>query len=833
MQPPIGVVTCILLLLFALPRSAAAESPHVSARQTHWSLEPITRPSPPQISDNGWSQMPLDEFVWAELQQADISPSPAADRRTLVRRLSFDLLGLPPTSAAANAFVSDPRPNAFQRLVDRLLSSPHYGERWGRHWLDVARYADTRGYAFARDRRFPFAYTYRDYVIRALNNDLPFDRFVVEQLAADQLELGDDRWPLAALGFLTVGRRFNNVHDDIDDKIDVVTRGFLGLTVACARCHDHKYDAIPTEDYYSLYGIFASCHEPGDLPLIGMKEDIAQNEDYLAELGRRQQEFGAFVDERHAEVLEHARTRVADYLTRMATAGPEQLLDKLPFLSLGDDELRPKLVRRWSDYMKRWAQPDHPALMPWREFMNLGDDDFAEKAQTLIGSWQSLPEQRVNRLLLAELVAHPPQSKTDVAQCYGKLLTDTYSLWKEQGGNDRAVRQLPVESRQLALLLFDPATPTAIKRDDVKQYLSREHRGEYNALQRKIDEQQASAPASIPRAMVLRDNDRPRNAHVFIRGNHNRKGAEVPRRFLSIMASRRDEFSLPFAEGSGRLELARSITDPDNPLTARVIANRIWMHHFGKPLVSSPSDFGIRSEAPRQRRLLDYLAWRLMDSKWSLKSLHREILLSATYGQASDDRPVARAQDPENELLWRMNRRRLEYEPLRDALLFVAGKLDGAMGGKSVDTFTAPYPPRRSVYAVVDRQDLPNLLRAFDFASPDQSAARRSETTVPQQALFLMNSPFMLDLARGVAQRAVLAAEDVPQRVEWLYQTLFQREPTVGEFDVAERFLAAELQPRSAGAETDDNDDEHDDPLRSWQQLSQLLMLTNEFCFVD
>ncbi len=609
------------------------------------------------------------------------------------------------------------------------------------------------GTPFARDRRYPFAYTYRDYVVRAFNSDLPYDRFVLEQLAADQLELGDDRWPLAALGFLTVGRRFNNTHDDIDDKVDAVTRGFLGLTVACARCHDHKYDAIPTEDYYALYGVFASCHEPNDLPLIGMKEEVAKHEEYLAELGKRQQEFAAFVDARHAELLEHARTRVGDYLAQVATAGPEQLLDKSPFLSQNDDELRPELVRRWSDYLKRWAEPDHPTLMPWREFMNLSEEGFAEQAGTLIGGWQSLPEERINRLLLAELVAHPPQHKTDVARCYGKLLVETYTLWKEQGGNDRAIRKLAADHRQLALLLFDDATPTAIKRDDVKQYLSREHREKHNTLQRKVDEQQATAPASMPRAMVLRDNEQPRDAHVFIRGNHNRPGPEVPRRFLSVMAGQGEKFAAPFTQGSGRLELAQAIADPANPLTARVIANRVWMHHFGQPLVSSPSDFGIRSEAPRQRRLLNYLAWRLIDRRWSIKSLHREILLSATYQQESADRPETRARDPENELLWRMNRRRLEYEPLRDELLFVAGKLDAAMGGKPVNTFAAPYPPRRSVYAVIDRQDLPNLLRAFDFASPDQSAARRSETTVPQQALFLMNSPFMLDLAAALALR--------------------------------------------------------------------------------
>jgi cytochrome c553 len=277
-------------------------------REHHWAFAPLRKPAFPTSRNDAWCSAALDRFIAAKLEEARLTPSSIADRRTLIRRVSFDLLGLPPTPVDVERFELDARPDAYERLIDRLLASPQLGQRWGRHWLDVARYADTRGYAFARDRRYPFAYTYRDYVIDAFNADLPFDRFIIEQLAADRLELGDDRRPLAALGFLTVGRKFNNQHDDIDDKIDVVTRGLMGLTVACARCHDHKYDPIPTEDYYSLYGIFASCHEPDDLPLIGMVDDVAAYQEYIGELERREEEFAEFSAARHAEILDDGQT---------------------------------------------------------------------------------------------------------------------------------------------------------------------------------------------------------------------------------------------------------------------------------------------------------------------------------------------------------------------------------------------------------------------------------------------------------------------------------------------------------------------------------------------
>jgi hypothetical protein len=453
-------------------------------------------------------------------------------------------------------------------------------------------------------------------------------------------------------------------------------------------------------------------------------------------------------------------------------------------------------------------------------------DTFEATARLEIDRWKDLPEQRINRLLLARLDEQTPKTRTDVAGIYGDLLGETYARWKEQGGNDGAIRKLPQDYRQLALLLFDPATPTAIEKDKIRRYLSREHNNEHAALRKAIDAYQADAPANIHRAMIVRENARPYDPRVFLRGDPRRPGQSVTRHFLTVLNTGRETAQdAEFVDGSGRLELARRIADRSNPLTARVFVNRVWMHHFGRPLVATPSDFGIRCEPPRQQLLLDYLAWYLMEHDWSVKSLQREIVLSATYRQASMDRPSALATDPDNELLWRMNRRRLEFEPLRDALLFVAGKLDVGMGGKSVNTFAAPYPPRRSVYAVIDRQDLPNLLRAFDFASPDQSAERRAETTVPQQALFLLNSPFILELASAVAARVDDVGEeraDATEKIRLLYQLLLQRNPIDEEMQVVQRLVTSTREENDAAAA-----EVH------WKQLAQILMLSNEFCFVD
>jgi cytochrome c553 len=802
------------------PAPTTAAERVASDRREHWSLQPLERPRLPAggTEPGRRPRTRVDALVHAGLHAAGLTPGPPADRRHLVRRATFDLLGIPPAAAEVERFLQDRREDAWPRLVERLLASPHYGERWGRHWLDVARYADTRGYAFARDRRYPYAYTYRDYVIHALNQDLPYDRFVLEQLAADQLELGADNGALAALGFLTVGRKFNNRHDDIDDQIDVVTRGLLGLTVACARCHDHKYDAIPTEDYYSLYGVFASSHEPAELPLIGPHDQVVRHRAFVDELNRRQAALREFTDQCHETFVDQARSQISDYLVAVVHQGSPELLEKLPFLSISPGELRPRLVARWSKYLERRSGPNHPALMPWHELMQLPVDGFAGQALARIEEWREWTFPQINPLVRDALLAKPPGDRIELARLYGQLLEETYAVWKEAGGTDKALRSLPDERRQLAILIFDPATPTAIEPQEIKEYLTREQRERYNSLQKEIDRHQVHAPETLSRAMVVVDDEQPADSQVLIRGNPGRPGDQVPRRVPALLAR---EPRSAFAKGSGRLELAQAVVDPENPLTARVIANRVWMHHFGEPLVPTPSDFGVRSPEPAQLQLLDHLAWTLQEHGWSLKALHREIMLSATYQQSSADRPECRQVDPDNELLWRMNRRRLEFEVLRDSLLAVSDQLDLRLGGKSVDLLAAPRSRRRAVYGIVDRQDLPGLFRTFDFASPDQSAARRPRTTVPQQALFLLNAPFVIDQARAVASLPELArCASADDYVHAVYRQVLSRPATPEEIQIGVAFLhAAAEQPQAE--------------LGPRAQYAQLLMMSNEFMFID
>jgi mono/diheme cytochrome c family protein len=812
------------------PADAAPEASHKLAaaqlapqhRQSHWAYQPVTRPPLPIVSDAQWLRTRTDAFVLAKLEAAKLTPSHEADRRTLIRRLSFDLIGLPPSPEEVDEFLADPAPDAYERAADRLLASPRYGERWGRHWLDVARYADTKGYAFAQERRFPYAYTYRDYVIRALNRDLPYDQFLTEQLAADLLPPSDDKLALAALGFLTTGRRFNNRNDDIDDQIDAVSRGMLGITVACARCHDHKYDAIPTEDYYSLYGVFASCTEPGELPLIAPPQQSAEYQKFEEELGKIRGEFDKFVSQAHVDFLDQARHQAADYLARVAAGDSQSLLARLPFLSLDPKDLRPRMIDRWRRYLEQHAKPDHAALGPWHDLLKVATETFAEDCKPVLARWLALPagtaDGQCNPVIQQAFAADVPATKMDVPRIYGKLLTEAYAQWQAAGGNAESLGKLPAEQRQLAEILLGKEAPTDIERGEVRQYLNRADRNKFQELQKKVESFQATSPLAPPRAMVVVDKPQPEEPRVLIRGIPSRPGHQVPRQFLLVLSERERQ---PFTGGSGRLELARAITSPANPLTRRVIANRLWMHHFGEPLALSPSDFGIRSEEPSHPELLDDLATRLLDAGWSLKAVHRELVCSATYRQRSGDRPDCRAADPENRLLWRMNRRRLELEAVRDTLLAAAGQLDTAMHGRPVELTKSPFPLRRAVYGFLDRQDLPNLFRVFDIASPDQSSPRRPRTTVPQQALFLMNSPFVIEQAQALAARPeVAAATDDSAKAAALYRLVLHRAPDSDELATCRDFLLAAQTQQEA-------------KLNPLAQLAQLLLLTNEVTYVD
>jgi len=702
------------------PKAAPTASKSVNAA-THWAFQPIRDPQPP-ATKSPTGPNPIDAFVTAKLDAAGLTMAAPAPRDVLIRRAYYDLVGLPPTAAQVQAYVADPSPRAFETVVEELLASPHYGERWGRYWLDLARYADTKGYVFTENVAYPYAYTFRDYVVRSFNEDKPYDRFVTEQLAADQLPLGDDTRPLAAMGFLTVGRRFsNNPHDIIDDRIDVVTRGLMGLTVQCARCHDHKFDPVGIGDYYSLYAVFAASQEPKDLPLIGGVTRSPELDQFEAQIKIREQAVTDFRAKRHAEIVAELRT--------------------------------PASAKKYFDAARGLA-----AKPP---------GDLAAFA-------------REQQLRLAALER--------TRQFLAKPLAERYRAYATKTG--------PAE---VPLAEFD----RLILRDD---------RDKLVALQKKIDQFKASSPVNPPRAMVMTDVEKPGDIGVFLRGNPNNRGPVVPRQFLPVGTLAKS----PAAPGhSGRLEVANAVVSPANPLTSRVLVNRAWMMHFGKPLVSTPSDFGLRSESPSHPELLDWLATRFTADGWSLKSLHRRMMLSRAYQQSSVATAESVASDPENHLLSHANRRRLDFEALRDSLLAVSGKLDRTVFGRSVDLFKSPYPLRRTLYGTIDRQNLPGTLRSFDLASPDQHSPGRFTTTVPQQALYLMNSPFVIEQARAVVQRRELAwPMATAERVRRLYAATLGRPPTPEEGALAAEFVAAT-------------------PAKPWELLAQVLLCSNEFAFVD
>lgn len=750
----------------------------------HWSFQPIANPPVPNVGTSPSVSNDIDSFVVAKLEENGLSPSPRAHARTLIRRVFHDLIGLPPTPEEVIAFEQDSSRDVYVKLIDELLARPQYGEKWARHWLDVARYADTKGYVFQEERAYAYAYTYRDYVVNAFNNDLPFDRFIIEQIAADQLDLGDDKRPLAAMGFLTLGRRFlNNQHDIIDDRIDVVSRGILGLTVACARCHDHKYDPIPAADYYSLYGVFASSREPNEKPLIGVEPP--QYQAYLEEHNRRVKKRDDFIRDTNDSIRRKLRSSVGDYLL---AAHEASLLD--------DRDAREKLAKsrqldfgvqeRWAAAMDKWKDETNAVFLVWNTVRTGATNTETSMTNQLAAVLKDSPT-----LIQTAISNAAPSDLKAVADAYGALLTDVDTAWSDELKTmpDAEFMQDPARET-LRQILYGKGMPLDIPDGELRRMYEVKEGERARALQRDVEKLDATHEGAPPRAMAMYDKDQPHDPYVFKRGQPGNRGESVPRQFLEVLSEDRK----PFEIGSGRLELANALVNTNNPLTARVIVNRVWMQYFNQPLVATPSDFGIRSDPPSHPRLLDHLAWSLVhEDDWSLKKLHRRILLSATYQQASSASEKSYGVDPDNRFYWRQNRKRLGFEAMRDSLLAVAGNLDQQLGGRPVIIDDANYSPRRSLYGHIDRQNLPGLFRTFDLANPDTTSPKRFSTTVPQQALFLMNSPFIAAQSRELAES--VSADNNPDRagtIRDMYLRVIQREPSTHELEISERFLTRE-----------------------------------------
>jgi len=765
--------------------------------ESHWAFKPLVESSPPNPQG---STDPIDSYLRKRIIDRELNPSASAEKSTLARRLSFDLLGLPPNFEDVESLSKDSRPDAISRLVDKLLASPRFGERWGRHWLDVARYADTRGYLDGGvSRSYPFAYVYRDWVVNAFNAGVPFDSFVRNQLAADLIVESSDHQDLAALGFLTVGPRFlNRRHLILDDRIDVISRGLMGFTVVCARCHDHFYDPIPQEDYYSLYGVLDLSIEPKQLPVIGEPDQSspAYNE-YLKKMEELEGAVKEFLLSKWNDI--RSEKGLFAYL-KVAKDGydlPDDRLDALAAKRI----LFPKLAIRWRSYLRKKQISSKRNFSIWNAYAKVSPDSFPQVTKRVLANpTKHLPS------LLSHLEKQAPKDFDDVLSIYAK----EFALALDSSSGDRP-------GKELKRLVSSPDFPVAFDFSKVSSLFDTLDGNKLNGLRAKIVKHQAEHPGSPPRAMVLEDSKSMRNPRVFDRGNPGKRGREVPRRFLAALAPGGER--RPYSKGSGRLELAESILHPKNPLTSRVFVNRVWDVLFGKGLVGTTSDFGLRGELPSHPLLLDYLAQSFVNEDWDVKRLIREIVTSASYLRATAPAPPA---DQENTYLSVMNRKRIDFEAMRDGMLFVSGDLDLAVAGKAAKLEGNIPNFRRTIYGFVERQNLPDLFRTFDFANPNIHSPGRPETTVPQQALYAINNPFVIARAESLAclARSRLALDHLSENsprtaVRFLFQRILARNPSREELNTSLSFLGSSLSDEAIA------------------DLAQSLLVSNEFFFID
>jgi Protein of unknown function (DUF1553)/Protein of unknown function (DUF1549)/Planctomycete cytochrome C len=795
----------------------------------HWAYQPVVKPPVPESPNNTWCKTPVDAYVLQKLEANGMTPNKPATKEALIRRAYYDLIGLPPEPVEVRDFLKDNSPNAFAKVIDKLLASPHYGERWGRHWLDTARYSDTIGGERNANRtteyRYPNAWTYRDYVIKAFNEDKPYDQFVIEQLAADQLpDVKPDDPRLAALGFMTVGERFRNVNDIINDRIDTVSKGFLGLTVSCARCHDHMFDPIPQKDYYALHGVFASVYEPEQKPMVASAAKVKA--DQLADY---QQKYGAEIAQLQNRYLDTVDSYLSDFFQKpeshleaaFALARKDRNGPDAETLKRRNELLRTeKLDEQFVQYVQRAAAKNPRVYVPLARIARTGTFDIADldRLETMGGRAMQRENpkdamrmemmERVaqaakeamshgpNKYVVAALKANPPQNLQQAIKVYGDLFR---SVADKRKGFIEAMKtaksaSVPGYDEDMIDLLRGPfdvvPAPMLTKEYIESSSITWPNRmiGRARLNFSDLNLLETSHPGAPPKAMVVTDKPKPQNSPLFIRGEAQSRGPIEPRHFLEILSpGRKPE---PFTTGSGRLDLAKAIASKSNPLTARVAVNRIWMHHFGEGLVPTPDDIGVQGGQPSHPELLDYLASKFMEFGWSMKQMHRVIMLSSVYQQSTETNPAYETKDPDNKLLWRANIRRLDFEAMRDSLLVFTGQLDRSIGGKAVNLTDEPYSYRRSVYGYIDRGNLPELMQNFDFSDPDMPNSKRTTTVVPQQALFLMNSSMAVDIARKLVARPEIAKTiDNDEKVRWLYRIMFQRLPRPDELALARTFL--------------------------------------------
>ncbi len=949
-------------------------------RWQFWAFQPPSTPPVPLVVDTAWPRSDLDHFVLAKLEAAGLRPAVQADRRTLIRRATFDLIGLPPTPEEIATFVADDTPEAFARLVDRLLASPRYGERWGRHWLDVARYADSNG--LDENMAFANAYRYRDYVIASFNADVPYDQFVREQVAGDLLPAANDEARLrqiTATGFLSIGAKMLAEDDPvkmemdiIDEQIDTLGRAFCGQTLGCARCHDHKFDPISTAEYYALAGIFKSTQTMENFKVVAdwherplmtealqAKVDAHQQEltvskakydsqlnatmgalrdeivmhagEYLLaawQLARqpaaipRLGESGANDNDRftvvEAEEFSEGNVRidttgygagigvilnrgelpnVVEYEVEVATDGYYQLelrfaaAQSRPVQIAVDGQLVNALAARdvtgsWNPDSQRWSVGcvlplnvgghtirlsregpfphfDKLALVPlvevsaqdamvtpeqlatlrglhasvlrrWVRHFKTDGDDVPWLAQLFTVIAEGSDDTALKALATlspatAALLADPqPGTPEELANRFGRLLAEARRQDDEQLDDaQRTIRQL-VEDESGSLI------PTS----EVKQFVTPDEAQTIETLRAEVERIEKAKP-DISYAMAVEDRA-PQDIKVHIRGNHLILGDEVSRGVPRLLAGSTQPSIV--GQQSGRLELALWLTRADHPLTGRVMANRLWRWHFGRGLVATPDNFGHLGSAPSHPQLLEWLAVQFVENGWSIKALHRTIMLSATYQMSATFNAQAAQFDPENVLLWRANRKRLEAEAIRDALLAVSGQLDLRMGGSllgfknhtyvtsTASRDTVDYTtPRRSVYLPIIRSALYDFFHVFDFAEPSVPSGNRSSTTIAPQALFMLNSELAIEASRLLAKRLLGEVENSDaERLRRMYELAYGRSPSEEETVQAIAFI--QRYNEAIRAEVPDDGER---TARAWEGLSRAILSANEFVFVE
>jgi len=772
--------------------SAARQEGRYVIRQEQrdfWSFQPPSPVDLPRVKREGWARSPLDHFVLSRLEDEGLDPVEPADRRTLLRRAHFDLTGLPPTLDEVNAFLDDESSDAFQRVVDRLLASPRYGERWGRFWLDLARYSDDKLNS-TEDEPYLNAFRYRDWVIQAFNDDLPYDLFVKSQLAGDLLQDQSKEY-VGGLGFYAISPQFQ------DDRVDATTRTFLGLTGGCAQCHDHKFDPIPTEDYYALLGVFNSS-EIDEYPLSAEEvvEQYRKEEERLNAEKKALDEFRANQRSQLIEALAHQTSCYIQASWKVLRSNEKEDLDSVT----QDQGLDKETLNRWIEYLSTFPR-DHPFLDPWDQALASGAkahriEEIAQSVEALVIS-VGREKRRVD-----EENERRTHGKTRVEIGKTELLSlerDKYFLWRDLASEKEFTAPSKFESGILYYL-----------EEKVDRFLDGVWKSHLDTLSRRVERLEAAMPEKYPFFHVISDKEKASNEHVRIRGNPSNLGEEVPRRFLSILSQSEPR---PFTRGSGRLELAEAIASPDNPLTARVMVNRIWLQHFGQGIVRTPSNLGQMGDRPSHPELLDYLALCFVESGWSVKAMHRKIMLSATYALSTRFSEANYKVDPESRLLWRHRPRRLDAEALRDSLLQVSGKLELGVGGVS-SRLDDESNLRRTVYGFVSRRRLDTLLALFDFPNPNSSSPRRILTNTPLQGLFFLNSELVARMARALSQRLeVEAGGEEPARISLAYRLLFGRQPSPKEMQIGLSFVNHESD--------------------AWARYAQTLLSSNEFLYIN